>query len=198
MSLINMPFASLNLPSLGLTQLKSVMEDRFKDELSVEICYVNQDFGRVLGVDLYTYIALSGEAHNTGLGDWFFRQVAFPEMADNSDAYFRRFFPSLNPSKRAMRQFMLEKRKELDAILDSIIAKYRLDRCRLLVAPRFSQNVASLRCKDLAFNQAYHVMGRATARRRWQCVVSWTSIDYYFRPGLKLFPSSSSSISTTS
>jgi ribosomal peptide maturation radical SAM protein 1 len=139
-----MPFASLNLPSLGLTQLKAVMESRFKDQVSIEICYVNQDFGRLFGVELYTWMALSGEAHNTGIGDWFFRQEAFPELEDNSEAYFRRFFPSLNQNKRVMKRFIVEKRKELDQILDSIIARYGLDQVHLAgFTSMFSQNVAS-------------------------------------------------------
>lgn len=47
-SLVNMPFASVTMPSLALTQLKSVLEEHFKDQIR--------------------------DAENSGLGDWFFRQ----------------------------------------------------------------------------------------------------------------------------
>ena len=124
MALINMPFASLHLPSIGLTHLQAILEERFGDRLEVEIHYLNQDFGRQLGAELYTWMALSGEAHNSGFGDWFFRQAAFPELPDNADAYFRRFFPNLDQRSRAMKQIIQENLKKLDETLDSLIAKY--------------------------------------------------------------------------
>jgi hypothetical protein len=39
-SLINMPFAAFNAPSLGLTQLKAVLESQFENRVSVEILYL--------------------------------------------------------------------------------------------------------------------------------------------------------------
>ncbi len=37
--LINMPFPLLNLPSIALTQLESVVEEMFGDQVSVEVSY---------------------------------------------------------------------------------------------------------------------------------------------------------------
>lgn len=34
-SLVNMPFTSVTMPSLALTQLKSMLEDHFKDQISL-------------------------------------------------------------------------------------------------------------------------------------------------------------------
>ena len=42
-ALINMPFADLQLPSIALTQLKAVVEQRFKDQVSVNIYYLLND-----------------------------------------------------------------------------------------------------------------------------------------------------------
>ena len=57
-TLINMPFATVRLPSIALTQLKSVLEDRFGDEVAVRLLYLNHDFATLLGFGLYaaTYL----------------------------------------------------------------------------------------------------------------------------------------------
>ena len=120
-SLVNMPFANLNLPSIGLTQLKSVIDERFGDKVSVEICYANQDFGRYLQPTPYQFIAGSMESHTSGLGEWFFRRVAFPELSDNLDDYFRRFFPYHNEQTKMYRTFIEQKRMGFETLLDELI-----------------------------------------------------------------------------
>jgi hypothetical protein len=79
-----MPFAALGNPSLALTQLSSVLSDPLGDRVSVEIHYLNQDFARAIGREVYDRIATSFETQNCGLGDWFFRQAAFPDQTDNA------------------------------------------------------------------------------------------------------------------
>ena len=81
-ALINMPFADLSLPSIALTQLKFVVEQRFGDAVSVDIHYLSHDFANYLGLDLYESITNSADAQNAGLGDWFFRQTAFSRAAE--------------------------------------------------------------------------------------------------------------------
>ena len=92
-SLINMPFAALQRPSIALTQLKAVVEEQFPEKVSVDIHYLNQDFAHYLSLNLYSWLAFSAESQNSGLGDWFFRQSAFAGRPDNSEAYFHRYFP---------------------------------------------------------------------------------------------------------
>src|SRR5690242_21961487 len=91
--LINMPFASLSLPSIALTQMKSRLKEQFKDRVSVEILYLNHDFGKYLGVEFYDFLSNSMQSLNAGLGDWVFRQLAFPDQPDNTAKYFERYFP---------------------------------------------------------------------------------------------------------
>jgi len=144
-SLVNMPFASLAMPSIGLTQLKSVVKKTFGDQVEVDIHYINHDFSRYVGIDLYQFVAISGEAHNTGLGDWFFRQAAFPHLEDNMDNYFRRYYPLHNEEHRMYKQVVQEKRLRLDQLLDSLITKYSLDRANIVgFTSMFTQNVACL------------------------------------------------------
>ena len=97
-ALIHMPFARIDLPSLGLTQLRAVVSERHGDRTQVQIVYANHDFARYLGTDLNSDIISTST--NIGLGDWFFRQVAFPETPDNTDEYFRRIFPMQSPESR--------------------------------------------------------------------------------------------------
>ena len=56
-----MPFANLQMPSIALTQLKSVVEDRFKNEVAVDVHYFNHDFANYLGLELYDHITRSAE-----------------------------------------------------------------------------------------------------------------------------------------
>ncbi|HBL25713.1 MAG TPA: RiPP maturation radical SAM protein 1, partial [Acidobacteria bacterium] len=90
--MVNMPFATLQFPSIALTQLKSVAESRFGDRVRVRILYLNHEFAHYLGVETYQ-VMNSVQASNAGLGDWLFRSVAFPEQPDNADAYFKRYYP---------------------------------------------------------------------------------------------------------
>src|SRR5215510_13440228 len=131
-ALINMPFADLAMPSIALTQLKAVVEQRFKDHVSVDIYYLNHDFARYLGLDLYELITASADSQNAGLGDWFFRQTAFPDLANNAGVYLSRYFPFHTDEMNRLKSGILEKRRGLDRFLDSLISKYALDQVQLV------------------------------------------------------------------
>lgn len=142
-SLVNMPFANLSLPSIALAQLRSVTEQRFGQRVRVRILYLNQEFAHYLGLELYEYVTGALQASNSGLGDWIFRQVAFPELEDNTAYYFQRFFPHLDAAGEAVKGAMLAKRAGLRRYMERLIAKHRLD-CEDLVGftSMFAQNVA--------------------------------------------------------
>ena len=131
-SLVNMPFAGLNMPSLALTQLKAVVDDEFKDRVSTEILYFNQDFAVFFGFAMTELISSSSEAQNSDVGNWIFRQSAFPQVDDNTDAYFQRFFPVKNERVEAVKRAVLDKRRQLDQFMDQLIAKYQLDKADLV------------------------------------------------------------------
>src|SRR5262245_19552914 len=108
-ALINMPFAVLPVPALGLTQLKGMLKKEFRDQVAVEVIYVNHDFAHFMGLDLYRMVAASHEAQVTGLGDWLFRRLAFPELPDNTSEYFRRYFPQRDRQTEMRKQMLLDK-----------------------------------------------------------------------------------------
>ena len=85
--LVNMPFAAPAIPSLALTQLKAVVPAG----IQAEILHLNHDFAKHIG-DLAAYRhVLSDYGFMTGIGDWFFRQVAFPDAPDNRREWVEKF-----------------------------------------------------------------------------------------------------------
>lgn len=141
--LINMPFAALYFPSIALTQLKSVAEERFRGEVEVEVAYVNHDFARFIGSGLYTLISTSMDAHTSGIGDWIFRQEAFPHLEDNQEAYFRRYFPRGDQETQKIKEIVLDIRRRLPEFFNEVVKKYDLDRVNMVgLTSMFTQNVA--------------------------------------------------------
>lgn len=125
--LINMPFADVSIPSIALTQLKSVTEERFKEKVDIEILYLNHDFGNYFGIDLYRWISNGSASNNSGFGDWLFRQEAFPELSDNTHEYLERYGNLLGADYlNSHGATLLEKRRNLKFFLTSLIEKYNL------------------------------------------------------------------------
>ena len=194
-ALINMPFANLQMPSIALTQLKSIVEDRFKNEVSVDIHYLNHDFANYLGLELSEHITRSAESQNSGLGDWFFRQIAFPDQANNMAVYISRYFPYHTPQITALKNVVMEKRRGLDRFMDTLIAKYALDRAQLVgFTSMFMQNAAAfamarkLKARDA---KIVTVIGGANCESPMGQVIAKhvSAIDYVFSgPALKTFP----------
>ncbi len=195
-SLIDMPFANLWFPSIALTQLKAVLEQRFGDEVRVNVHYLNQDIAHYLGVRLYCYVADSLESNMSALGDWLFRELAFPGVEDNVEAYFRRCFPGNEPETLSKKQAILRKRKGLATFLDRLIAKYALaDEDLVGFTSMFCQNVASFalarRIKDRN-PRVLTVMGGANCEAPMgpELVRNVEQLDYVFSgPALISFPS---------
>ncbi|HYG10537.1 MAG TPA: hypothetical protein VD835_11355, partial [Pyrinomonadaceae bacterium] len=114
-SLINMPFAPLEYPVLGLTNLKSLMERKYQGRVAVdEALYLNLEFANYMGLETYQFMCKSADTQTAGYGDWFFRQSAFPDLPDNSEVYFRRYFPLLDDELKRIKQIIIERRETLD------------------------------------------------------------------------------------
>ena len=194
-ALINMPFANLSLPSIALTQLKSLVESHFKEQVSVNLLYLNHDFANYLGLDLYHLVVNSTESQNSGLGDWFFRQTAFPDLPNNAGIYLSRYFPFHTDLMNKLKGLILEKRRGLSSFLESLIKKYSLDQNELVgFTSMFMQNVASFsvarKIKDKN-KDVTTIMGGANCESPMgQVIVRHVdAVDYVFSgPGLKSFP----------
>lgn len=142
-ALINMPFANLNMPSLALTQLKSILEEHFKDQIRVDIYYLNHNFANHMGVDFYNDVSSLQDSQNSGLGDWFFRQIAFPALPNNAGVYLTRYFPQRNDQSSTLKGLILKSRRGLEQLMEDLITKYELDKADLVgFTSMFMQNVA--------------------------------------------------------
>lgn len=193
--LINMPFAAVNMPSFALTQLKSLLDAQFGDCVSTEVCYLNQAFAHYIGVELYQDIAVTVAHHNTGLGEWFFRQPAFPDLPDNTHEYFQRYYPLQNEEAQSLKRTLQEKRQELEPFLDELIVTYGLDDVELVgFTSMFAQNTACFamarKLKKLNPGGTI-VMGGANCETPMgqEIVKNVEHIDFVFSgPSLRSFP----------
>ncbi|HEY0557295.1 MAG TPA: hypothetical protein VGG20_23770, partial [Thermoanaerobaculia bacterium] len=55
-SLVNMPFSSIEIPSIALTQLQSIVSRRLGSRASVEVCYASHDACRLMGIEDYRQV----------------------------------------------------------------------------------------------------------------------------------------------
>ena len=116
-ALINMPFGRLDYPSLGLTQIQSVLGSDLGNRVQTVLLYLNHDFANRVGLKYYIMLtgntvypkprnlmkgnailkrdkvrnSLYKDATFDGMGDWIFRKEAFPHAEDNVEEYFTQY-----------------------------------------------------------------------------------------------------------
>lgn len=190
--LINMPFASVNLPSIALTQLQAMLSRSSNSSVTADIYYLNHDFFRYFGGDTYNKISSSVNVNVSGFGDWLFRQVAFPDEDDNAEQYIQRY-------RRQLGNELLDQAKAsrpgLDDFIDELILRYRLNEYDLVgFTSMFTQNVASFAMarKLKQYNPAITtVIGGANCETTMGSVIARNAdaIDFVFSgPALRTFP----------
>jgi len=145
-ALVNPPFASVWSPSLALSQLRSVVRNGpHRDRVTIQEYFVNFAFAKHFGLDFYNYVSTSSDTLNVGFGEWIFRRAAFPEVPDNAEAYFERFrgnFPWLDAERYW--QYTLSKREGLEALIESSIDRFALDRADIVAfTSTFAQNMST-------------------------------------------------------
>lgn len=194
-ALVNMPFATADIPSLALTQLKSVAEKELGDRVSCDILYLNLDFLNFLGTKLFHAIAVAIQANTSGLGDWFFSADAFPDKPDDPEVYLTRHFSEQRAELGELKQQMLNKRRVVGQFLRSLIDRYRLtDYSMVGFTTMFSQNVGSIAmAKALKKRrpEMVTVMGGANCETPMGAVLckNVPEIDFIFSgPALHSFP----------
>lgn len=138
--LITMPFADISMPSIGITQIKYVIDEQFQGEIETEILYLNHDFAHFFGIDLYQVVNEKPYI-DAAMGDWLFRDYAFSDLDDNIEEYFERFFNEDDLFKEKIR----EKRKEIGNFLEKMVEKYNLAQADYIgFTSMFYQHVASI------------------------------------------------------
>lgn len=193
LKLVTMPFADRRRPSFALSQLSALVERDFPGKFDVRVCYLNHDFVRFFGPADYDAIAGDMEYHIAGLGEWMFRQVAFPGLADNADEYLNRYFPGLANSE--LRRRVLARRETLGDFLDSLVDKYSLAAADLVgFSSMFAQNVPSLAMARMVKDRDPEVitlLGGANCEAPMGAVLAERAdqVDFVFSgPALHTFP----------
>jgi ribosomal peptide maturation radical SAM protein 1 len=194
-ALINMPFAALHRPSLGLTQLKYVTDSIFRERVCTEIYYLNHDFAEFLSPKLYQEIATHPHHHNSALGDWLLRHIAFPTLPDNATEYFSRYYPDPGVEATRFKDVLLSIRSRLEGFLSELIATYDLEAANVVgFTSMFSQNTASFalaRLLKMRNPAIITVMGGANCEAPMgnEIARQVKDIDFIFSgPALKSFP----------
>ncbi len=142
-ALVNMPFADVHRPTIALTQLRSVVRS-VRNDVVADVFYMNLDFAESFGLKDYAVVANTMESLISGLGEWFFRPIAFPDVPDNSEAYLRRYLRHFGANQEQVRKVLTDLRPRAAALLDELIDRYRLAEYRIVGATSmFQQNVAS-------------------------------------------------------
>ena len=150
-ALVNPPFANFRRPSIGLTQLRASIRERLPD-VQVDIHNINLDCVPLLGADWYNDIS-DGFQSWTGLGEWLFRPLVFPDTPSNAEAYvawLRRpktgwLTASAAEDRAHLSQRVLESQKILCDTLPALIDKRALSAYDVVgVTSMFAQNLAAL------------------------------------------------------
>jgi len=194
-ALVNMPFARINRPSIALAQLKSVLKTRFEEKVDPHVHYLNHDFAEFLGTEVFNDISNSFLSVVSGLGDWMFTAIAFPDASDHTEEYFRRHPRILYARSEWMEKALVDKRNQLPDFLDGLIDRYELDGCRMVgLTSMFQQNVPSMalakRLKDRD-PSIVTVMGGANCEGLMgqALIKNFQPLDFTFSgPGLMSFP----------
>jgi ribosomal peptide maturation radical SAM protein 1 len=194
-SLVDMPFANIQTPSIALAQIRSVTQSQFLGKVSIDFASLSHDFAKYLGIGLYRYISNSMQALYAGLGDWFFRQEAFPQLPDNTEKYIHRYFWGKSGDEQQVKDLIAQKRPKLDAYMDELIAKYELHKAQIVgFTSMFMQSAASFAlAKKLKQRnpEVIIVMGGANCEFPMGRVIAERveHIDFVFSgPALKNFP----------
>lgn len=142
-SLVNMPFADWDRPSFALSQLAALARREFGDQVDVSVHSLNLDVARYLGAETYEEITGNLQHLLTGLGEWMFRSIAFPDVDDNQDAYFDRYYTG--PRASDFRSRLLELRAGLPDLFDRLCDQYALADADIIgFTSMFAQTNASL------------------------------------------------------
>lgn len=191
--LINMPFASVHMPSLALLQLQSFLEKAYGDKVNVEVLDISLDFSRYLGAGLYQNI-FDGPACLAGVGEWLCRLIAFPRAKENHEQYFQEYLSEDDEATVQLRADILEKQKGLPEFFESLIDRYGLDSADLVgFTSLFAQNVPSIamaRCLKRRNPALITVMGGANCETPvgMEVVKIAEAVDFVFTgPSLKSF-----------
>ncbi|MEW2529322.1 RiPP maturation radical SAM C-methyltransferase [Streptomyces sp. NPDC047071] len=192
-ALVNMPFADWYRPSVALSQLAAHTEREFGDSVRTDICYVNIDFALSFGAGEYNRLANEYGNLTTGIGEWLFRNLAFPDSDDNTSDYFQRYFADARSGE--FRSHLLRIRNRLGDFCESVIDDYGLATADIVgFTSMFSQSIPSIALAQLIKQrnpEVTTIMGGANCEAPMGAVLAERipALDFIFSgPALHTFP----------
>jgi ribosomal peptide maturation radical SAM protein 1 len=193
LALVNMPFSYRRMPSFALSQLAALVRRDLGNEFNVHVCYMSHDFSRFLGSDLYDAITGDLSENLTGIGDWLFRAIAFPDHEDNVEEYFNRYYTGREFS--TFRETILRRRSALYGFCQGLADQYGLGEAEVVgFSSMFAQTVPSLAMAEVIKEwnpSTLTVMGGANCEAPMSASLAANTdqIDFYFSgPALRTFP----------
>lgn len=137
--LVSMPQSLTVYPSIGLTQISTILKEKFAEKIQVEVMYPCLDFVSYVGLNNYNQLQANG------LNQWIFSELAFPDAEDNIKKMKDYFFASGKTLRKSKTfDLALEKRKNIINFLDEVIDEYKLIEYDIVGFTSFvSQNFAS-------------------------------------------------------
>ena len=191
LALVNMPFASMHRPSIGLAQLRAAVDARLGNRVAVNVLHLHVEYGARIGAWTYEQLA-DDHCFEVGLGDWLFRDLAHPGLEATDEAYLSRFFAK---NAAAIQREILRIRGNLPGMTQELIDAYGLDTYDLVgFTSMFTQTNPSIAMARLIKDRAPEVttvMGGAACEGEAGEVISRRvpSIDFTFSgPALASFP----------
>ncbi|MEU2559753.1 RiPP maturation radical SAM C-methyltransferase [Streptomyces longispororuber] len=192
-ALVNMPFADWYRPSVALSQLAAHTERAFGDSVRTDICYVNIDFALSFGAGEYNRLANEYDNLTTGIGEWLFRNLAFPDSDDNTTDYFQRYFADERSGD--FRSHLLRIRNRLGDFCEGVIDDYGLATADIVgFTSMFSQSIPSIALAQLIKQrnpEVTTIMGGANCEAPMGAVLAERipALDFIFSgPALHTFP----------
>src|SRR5262249_33131359 len=134
---------------LALLQLQGAVLECLGDRVAVRIGYPSYEFANALGLGLYHQIAYVDSnlrpGDMSGLGDWFFRHIAFPDRPDNAAEYCERYFSAASGQTFLDVSGVLSAREQALTLLNGAIEAYDLASADLVgFTSMFSQHTACI------------------------------------------------------
>jgi len=190
-ALVVMPFYDLTMSVIGISQLESIVNSDLPDIATATAIYGNHFLAARLGVSFHQ--AVCSEGVDSGIGDWLFRQVAFPELPDNLDDYLDLYYAQAEDEP--YRRKVLELRPQLEQFCIDLIDLHGLASYDVVgFTSMFAQTVPSLAVARLLKErrpEILTVMGGANCEAPMgpALVRNAPMLDYAFSgPGLRSFP----------
>jgi ribosomal peptide maturation radical SAM protein 1 len=141
-ALVSMPFASIEMPSIGISLLQAELR---RDGIECHTYYPNIRFAKHIGIPVYSWLANPAEVTLTG--EWIFAHLLFPDKAPSTEAYLKDILLDRLGGEidLPLLRVLLKARSEASQFLNDCLGAIDFSPYRIVgFTSTFEQNLASL------------------------------------------------------